>query len=239
MFLVTTLTGGCASLDTVIIPGRGTLQTRAKNKKRKQKISSLLGTILRLAISRLLRLGFAGKRDDIRRTYGVKAWTARQMIDFAAHIPLYGALTCRRSWYLSGSSIWQMTGALREDIRETIPRQHDAAFGKRFDRRNIVCGEDVSVLLILTALQLPVAVGVLFRQAEALLSGPSLKTGFRQFREPRSGMGRLEPQRCGGIAHALEPLRPKNEIIPERMETDRAASFTDPDIEAGATAVAL
>jgi hypothetical protein len=75
------------------------------------------------------------------------------MIDFAAHIPPYGALTCRGSWYLSGSSIWQMTGALREDVRQAIPRQHDAAFGKGLDGRDIVRGEDVSVLLILTATQ--------------------------------------------------------------------------------------
>jgi hypothetical protein len=75
-----------------------------------------------------------------------------------------------------------MTCGLREDIREAILRQHDAAFGKRLDGRDVVCGEDLSVLLIPTASELPIAVGLLFRQVEALLSGPSFKTGFRQFR---------------------------------------------------------
>ena len=83
-----------------------------------------------------------------------------------------------------------MTGIVREDIREAIPREHDAAFGKRLDGRDVICGQDLSVLLILTAAELPVAVGVLFRHGEALLSGPSFKTGFRQFLELRSGMGR-------------------------------------------------
>ena len=52
-------------------------------------------------------------------------------------------------------------------------------------------------------------------------------------------MVRLEPERRGGIAHALEPLRPKDEIIPERMETDRARSLTGTNVEPRPTAITL
>src|SRR5262245_33990406 len=205
-----------------------------------QQVSAAsLWTVLRLAIPCLLRLGFAGKCDDVRRAYGSEAWTARKMIDFAAHIPSHSHLACRGRWYRIGSSRCQMTCIVREDIRQAIPRQHDAAFGKRLDGRDVICGQDPSVLVILTATERPVAVGVLFGHGEALLSCPPLKTGFRQFWEPRSGMVGLEPERCGRIAHILEPLRPENEVVPERMETDRVCSFTDPDVEAGAAAVTL
>jgi hypothetical protein len=113
------------------------------------------------------------------------------MIDFAARIPPHIVIAGSSRWYLSGSNRCQMTFGLREDIRQTISRQHDAAFGKGLDGRAIVCREDLCVLLILIASELPVAVGVLFRHAEALLSGPSFKTGSRQFGELRSCMGRL------------------------------------------------
>ena len=50
---------------------------------------------MRFPISRLLRLGFAGKRHDVRLAHGVEAWTAREMIDFAAliapHVPTAAA----------------------------------------------------------------------------------------------------------------------------------------------------
>src|SRR5262245_28074331 len=149
------------------------------------------GTILRFPIPRLLGLGFAGKCDHVRRTHGVKARTASEMIDFAAHIPPHRALTCSGRWCLRRSRRWQMTGVLREDIREAIPRQHGAAFGKGFDSRDVVRGEDLAILWILTAPQLPVAVGLLFRHAKALLSGPALKPSFRQCRKLRAGMGPL------------------------------------------------
>ncbi len=49
-------------------------------------------------------------------------------------------------------------------------------------------------------------------------------------------MVRPEPQLSGSIAHTLKPLRPQNEIIPERMETDGVCPFARPDIEASAAA---
>src|SRR5262245_47676144 len=104
------------------------------------------------------------------------------MVAFATRIPPHGAITDSGRGYPKRRDVCQMTGSLREHIREAIPRQHDAAFGKGLDGGNVVCGQNLSVLLILTAAELAVAVGVLFRHGEAFLSGPSLKTGFRQFR---------------------------------------------------------
>ena len=146
---------------------------------------------MRFSISRSLGLGFAGKCDDIGRAQRFEAWTAREMIDFTALIPPHNAIAGRDRWYLSGSSRCQMTCSLREHICEAIPCQHDAAFGEGLDGRDVVNGKDLSILLILTAAELPVTVGLLFRHAKALLSGPSLKTSFRQFRQLRSGMVRL------------------------------------------------
>ena len=84
-----------------------------------------------------------------------------------------------------------MTYDLREDIRQAIPRQHDAAFGQGLDSCDVVCREDLSVLLVTTASELSVAVHLVFRQTEALLFGPFLKPDFCQFGELRSGMVRL------------------------------------------------
>ena len=144
-------------------------------------------TILCFTIPRLLGFGFAGKRDDVRRAHGVEAWTASEMIDFTVRIPPHVTTAGSGGGRHNGSSVCLMSD-LREDIRQAIPRQHDAAFRKRLDGRDVVCGKDLSVLLITTASELPMAVGVLFRHGEALLFGPLLKAGFPSFGELRSRM---------------------------------------------------
>src|SRR3989442_13654962 len=78
---------------------------------------TILWTVLCLPIPRLLRLGFAGKRDDIGRAHGSVAWTAREMVDFAAFIPPHVATTGSGRRRHSRSNVCLMTGDLREDIR--------------------------------------------------------------------------------------------------------------------------
>jgi hypothetical protein len=48
--------------------------------------------MLRLAIPCLLRLGFAGKRDDVGWAHPRVARTARQAIDFVVLIPAHPAI---------------------------------------------------------------------------------------------------------------------------------------------------
>src|SRR5207245_11253038 len=128
------------------------------------------------------------KRDDVRRAHGTVACTASEMVDFAVlippHVPTAGS--CRRRH--SRSNVCLMTRDLRKDVRQAISREHDAAFGKRLDGHDVVCGKDLAVLLVTTASELPMAVGVLFRHVEALLCGPLLKVGFPQLGELRSRM---------------------------------------------------
>jgi len=81
-----------------------------------------------------------------------------------------------------------MTCDLREDVRQAIPRQHNAAFGKRLDGRDVVGGENLSIMLVATTSELSLAVDVVFRHGEALLFGPLLKAGFPQLGELRSRM---------------------------------------------------
>ena len=151
------------------------------------------GTVPRFPIPGLLRLGFAGKRDDVRWAHRVEAWTTRERVDRAVLIPAHVATMVSDLRWPSRGNVCPMTRSLREDIREAIPRQHDTALGKELNGRAIVCRADLSVLLIPTAPERSVAVDLVFRHAEALLSRPLLKLGFCQFGELRSGMGRLSP----------------------------------------------
>ena len=113
------------------------------------------GTVPRFPIPGLLRLGFAGKRDDVRWAHRVEAWTTRERVDRAVLIPAHVATMVSDLRWPSRGNVCPMTRSLREDIREAIPRQHDAAFGERLDRRDVVCWQDLSVLLIFTASELP------------------------------------------------------------------------------------
>src|SRR5437879_9665398 len=110
------------------------------------------------------------------------------MIDFAVlispHVPTAGSGRGRHS----RGSVCLMTRDLREDVRQAIPRQHNTAFGKRLDGREVVCGKDLTVLLVTTASELPMAVGVLFRQGEAFMCGALRKVGFTQLGELVSSM---------------------------------------------------
>src|SRR5712691_8915780 len=112
------------------------------------------------------------------------------MVDFAVLIPAHVAVAGRGRWYPSRSSVCLMTRDLREDIRQTISRQHDAPFGQGLDGRDIVGGEDLPLAFVSTPSELSVVVGLVFRQAEALLFGPFLKPSFPQFGDLRSGMVR-------------------------------------------------
>ncbi len=137
-----------------------------------------LSAVLGFPISCLLRFGFTCKRDDIGWTHGVVAWTAGEMIDLAALISSHSTTTGRGWRWNSRDNVWQMTRDLCEDVCQSIPRQHDAAFSQGLDGRNVVGWEDLSILFIPPATELPVTVGVIFRQGEALLPGPLFKARF-------------------------------------------------------------
>src|SRR5262249_30471024 len=106
-------------------------------------------------------LVFAGKRDNVGRAQSLVPGAAREMIDFAVAVSPYITAGLRGLRCPSSSGVCPMTRSLLEDIRQAIPRQHDAAFGKRLDGRDVVCGEDLRLVFVYTAVELPLPVGAL------------------------------------------------------------------------------